>query len=129
MSQNKSTKTTTDVRFGKETCFFPRKIGTQSGERRVDSWQEVEDCLWDMFTDEDEFVTLTLAEIHHNIRYVQACQFQEGITVQLGVEEDDYTRLVEKTCSEAECMDIFREFYESSYVRDFEKYKPVEFFV
>ena len=86
MSQNKSTKTTTDVRFGKETCFFPRKIGTQSGERRVDSWQEVEDCLWDMFTDEDEFVTLTLAEIHHNIRYVQACQFQEGITVQLGVE-------------------------------------------
>jgi len=28
-----------------------------------------------------------------------------------------------------ECMDIFREYYNSSYVRDVEKYQPVAFYV
>lgn len=129
MNQNKDRKTTTDVTFEKVMCSLPRKIGTQSGEKEVHSWQEVEDRLWDMFTDEDEFVTLTMAEIRYHIRYIQACQIQDKITVQLGVEEKDRTKLVEKTCSEAECMDIFREFYDSSYVWDIDKYKPVEFFV
>ncbi len=89
----------------------------------------VEDCILDMLDDEDEFVTLTVGEALHRIRYVQACQFPEGITVQLGIEEGGHTRLVEKTCTEKECLEIFREFYDTASVQNVEAYTPVEFFV
>ncbi len=38
-------------------------------------------------------------------------------------------KVVEKVCSNNECLDIFMEFYESEYVRNMESYQPVEFFV
>ena len=78
---------------------------------------------------EDEFVVLTLADILHQIRFVQAAQIKNGLIVQLGIEEGDRIRLVEKECTREECMDIFREYYNSSYVRDVEKYQPVAFYV
>ena len=122
-------KTTTDITFGITSPTFPRTVGTQNGEREVSSWDQVADCLEDMFDDDNQFVTLTLVEIRHNIRYVQACPNEKGIIVQLGIEEKGRTKLVEKICSETECVDIFRKFYESSHVQGVEDYKPVEFFV
>lgn len=122
-------KTTTDITFHKISPTIPRTVGTQNGTKEVTSWEQVADSLEDMFDDNDQFITLTLKEIHYNIRYVQACQGEDGIIVQLGIEEDEKTKLVEKICSEEECTDIFREFYESSHVQEVENYKPVEFFV
>jgi len=117
------------VRFIKEPCRFRRMLGTQDGDQEVTSWQAVEDSLHQMFRDEERFVTLTAGDIRQNIRYVQSVQGREGILVQLGVEESDYIRLVEKVCSEEECLAVFREFYDDTTVQHLDRYRPVEFFV
>ncbi len=129
MSQREERKTTTDVLFEKTDCNMERNIRTQEIDKMASSWEMVEECLLEMFLDDNEFVTLTIQEIHHNIRFIQACQGKDGIVVQLGIEEGEKVRLVEKECMEDECMDIFYEFYNSTYVKDIETYHPVEFFV
>ena len=122
-------QTTTDVTFGVTTCQSPTVLGSQNGELRNVSWQQVEDGLEEVFDDSNQFLVLTLQEIRHNIRFVQAAQCDQGIVVQLGIEKDNATKLVEKICSEWECTDIFKEFYNSSAVKNPQDYTPVEFFV
>ncbi len=121
-------ETTTDVTFGKVICNAKHTVRTQEIEKTAPSWHMVEECLWDMFEDADEFVVLTVGDARYHIRFIQAAQIAEGITVQLGIEEGEHTRLVEKTCSEDECMEIFQRFYDSSQVQDVERYTPVEFY-
>ena len=130
MDQQQKAKTSTDVTFENKNFPTQNTVSTQTvTDQAVSSFQMVEDYLWDMFGDEDEFVVLTLADILHQIRFVQAAQIKNGLIVQLGIEEGDRIRLVEKECTREECMDIFREYYNSSYVRDGEKYQPVAFYV
>ena len=130
MDQQQKAKTSTDVTFENKNFPTQNTVSTQTvTDQAVSSFQMVEDYLWDMFGDEDEFVVLTLADILHQIRFVQAAQIKKGLIVQLGIEEGDRIRLVEKECTREECMDIFREYYNSSYVRDVEKYQPVAFYV
>ncbi|MDE7229772.1 MAG: hypothetical protein K2N56_04760, partial [Oscillospiraceae bacterium] len=86
-------------------------VRNQCEEVSADSWETVLDFLNKMFDDPEEFVVLSLAEIKHNIGFVQSAQVEGGLTVQLGIEEENGTRLVEKYCSEEECVEIFREFY------------------
>lgn len=88
---------------------------------------DIEDYLYDMFSDEEQFVTLAREKAVYGVRFVQACQARGAIDVQLGIEETGRTRLVEKYCSERECMDIFLHFYDTARVEDIEHYKPVEF--
>lgn len=128
-SRKPKKQTTTDITFGTVTCISPTVLGSQNGERHNVSWQQVEDGLEDVFDDSDQFLVLTLQDISHNIRYVQATQCDEGIVVQLGIEENNATRLVEKICTQQECIDIFQEFYRSSFVKNVQEYKPVEFYV
>ncbi len=130
MDQQQKAKTSTDVTFENKNFPTQNTVSTQTvTDQAVSSFQMVEDYLWEMFGDEDEFVVLTLADILHQIRFVQAAQIKNGLIVQLGIEEGDRIRLVEKECTREECMDIFREYYNSSYVRDVEKYQPVAFYV
>lgn len=125
---DKNRKLTDDVKFGKVNCD-EAYVENQDGKSKADSWMTVADYIYEMFDDSDQFVILTLADIAYNIRYVQAVQVESGINVQIGIEEGGNTKLVEKICSEEECIDIFQEFYESSYVRDIEQYTPVKFWV
>ena len=122
-------QTTTDIAFRTEPCLSPTVLGSQDGELHNVSWQQVEDGLEDVFDDSNQFLVLTLQKIKHNIRYVQTTQCDDGIVVQLGVENNNTTELVEKICSEHECIDIFREFYSSSAVKNLQDYTPVKFFV
>lgn len=128
MNQKEKRETTTDVTFGKVICNGDRTVETQETKKINPSWDVVDECLWDMFEDYDEFVILTVANASDYIRYVQARQIKDGIIVQLGVEEDDHIKLVEKVCTEEECQNIFFEFYNSSHVKNVEEYKPVEFY-
>lgn len=121
--------TTTDITFGTVTCLSPTVLGSQNGELHNVSWDQVEDGLEDVFDDCDQFLVLTLQDIRHNIRYVQATQCDDGIVVQLGIEENNATRLVEKICSQQECIEIFKEFYGSSFVKNVQEYTPVKFFI
>ncbi len=122
-------KTTTDVTFGKVEPLKERKLENQDRTVTDCSRQQVEEFLGDMFDDADQFVILTVPEARYGVRYVQACLGKKGVRVELGIEESEHIRLVEKECSEDECRNIFMEFYEFAFVRDMESYHPVEFFV
>lgn len=103
-------------------------VATQDGESTAKSWDDVMDGINEMFEYEDEFVILTLAKISHGVRYMQARYDDDGIVIQLGTEVKGGILLVEKTgFSEEECVEVFREFYETSAVKDVEEYKEVQF--
>ena len=87
---------------------------------------DIEDYLADMFGDPDQFVILTAPEPRNRVRYVQACVQDEGIEVELGIQEEG-TRLFGKRCTEEECYRIFLDFYDNTFVPDMSEYKPVEF--
>lgn len=87
---------------------------------------DIEDYLADMFAAPDQFVVLTAPEPRRKIRFVQACVQDEGVEVEVGIEEEG-TRLYYKICSEEECYRIFLDFYEDRFVPDWKEYKPVEF--
>ena len=125
MNQNK--ETTTEITFKNTACTSNRTVRTQEIEEQNPSWNMVKECLQTMFEYEDEFVVLTVADAPDGIRFIQAAQIKDGITVQLGIEGITSTRLVEKTYTEEECLEIFQEFYQSSHVQNIEEYHPVEF--
>lgn len=103
-------------------------VRTQNEEKTADSWQTVLDCVNFMIAEGgEEFVVLTLADIKHNIRYVQSAPVGDGFTVELGIEEENGTRLVERLCSAEECVEVFREFYDTSNVSNIDEYSEVKF--
>lgn len=118
-----------EMLFEKTECGVPHNIRTQTVDRAARDREDVLACVRKIFDDEDEFVTLTVGDARHNIRFVQAVQARNGggIIVQLGIEDDKHTRLVEKLCGEEECVEIFREFYSFASVKDLDKYKSVKF--
>ena len=62
--------------------------------------------------DNNQFVTLTLPQALNSVRYIQACSNSGKICVQLGIEDDNSTQLVEKQCSQDECLKLFYDFYD-----------------
>lgn len=105
---------------------MPEELGLTASRMFAGNQIQPGKYILDMFEDEDEFVTLTVGELLHQIRYIQAAQTGSGIIVQLGIEEGEQTRLVEKECTQEECMNIFRVFYESALVQNLEEYAPVK---
>ncbi len=116
----------------KEVVF--QKVKSQQGftlenqERKLTDFRDIdiEDYLADMFVTADQFVILTAPMAQDKVRFVQACTHDDGIEVELGI-EDEGTRLYYKMCSEEECYRIFLDFYEDRFVPDMKEYKPVEF--
>ena len=116
----------------KEVVF--QKVKSQHGftlenqERKLTDFRDIdiEDYLADMFVTADQFVILTAPMAQDKVRFVQACTHDDGIEVELGI-EDEGTRLYYKMCSEEECYRIFLDFYEDRFVPDMKEYKPVEF--
>ena len=116
----------------KEVVF--QKVKSQQGftlenqERKLTDFRDIdiEDYLADMFVTADQFVILTAPMAQDKVRFVRACTHDDGIEVELGI-EDEGTRLYYKMCSEEECYRIFLDFYEDRFVPDMKEYKPVEF--
>ena len=116
----------------KEVVF--QKVSSQQGftlenqDRKLTDFRDVdiEDYLADMFVASDQFVILTAPMAQDKVRFVQACTHDDGIEVELGIEEEG-TRLYYKMCSEEECCRIFLDFYEDRVIPDMGEYKPVEF--
>nr|WP_304430242.1 hypothetical protein [uncultured Acetatifactor sp.] len=116
----------------KEVVF--QKVKSQQGftlenqERKLTDFRDIdiEDYLADMFVTADQFVILTAPMAQDKVRFVQACTHDDGIEVELGI-EDEGTRLYYKMCSEEECYRIFLDFYEDRFIPDMKEYKPVEF--
>ncbi len=70
----------------------------------------IEKYLENLFITPDQFVILTAPEAQYKVRYVQACTHDEGIEVELGIEEEG-TCLYYKMCSQEECRRIFLDFF------------------
>lgn len=118
--------------MGKEIIF--KNVAEQSRftlenqNGRTENFEDVdiEVYLEDMFDDPEQFVILTAPEPRHKVRYVQACVQDEGIEVELGIQEEG-TRLLGRLCTEEECYRIFMDFYDNAFVPDLSEYRPVEF--
>lgn len=92
--------------------------------------EEVEEFLDDLFVTPDQFIVLTAPKAQgQQIRYVQAC-IHDGdvdIEVELGIEEEDGTRLYYRMCTDEECAQIFLDFFDQKLVVDRSEYAPVKF--
>ena len=75
----------------------------------------------------DYFLMLTLPNAIYGIRYIQACECDGLMDVQLAIEKKKYVMLVEKLCDEPECRDIFAHFFDTGKVDGLRSYRPVRF--
>ena len=103
-------------------------LSNQNGSVSNPTKEDLKDYLLCFFNEEDQFIILTLAKAKNGVRYVQAAFAGTKLIVQLGLEENNQTRLVEKVCTQnKDCVDIFRQFYDFGTVDHIEEYSPVQF--
>lgn len=120
--------------FKKENKVVFEKVKDQQGftlenqEEKLTDFMDldIEDFLEDMFATPDQFVVLTAPEAQNKVRYVQACADDDGIEVEIGIEEEG-TVLYYKICSEEECRRIFFSFYNNMFVPNMDEFELVEF--
>ena len=127
--KKKLKKKTTDVDF--EKVEYTGKIKLENNfDGPIDSptWQQVELYINKMIQNNEEFITLTLSEAVYGVRYMQACSVKGGYSLQLGIETDAKTNLVERVCDKKELIERFTQFYEYGFVHDIDQFKPASFF-
>ena len=101
-------------------------LENQERKIKVTGAKDIQDYLDDLFVTEEQFVILTAPKAQHKVRYVQSRVHDDGIEVELGIEEAK-TRLFYKMCSQEECCSIFHDFYQNKFIPNMEEYKPVLF--
>lgn len=92
------------------------------------SWDDVLVRIRKMIDVNDEHVLLTLKQATYGVRYMQAASAPGGYDLQVGMEEGDQTKLVDKIVSEQELLDRFETFYRYGYVDNLGEFKPVQFY-
>ena len=127
--KNSLREITTDVDF--EQVEYTGKMKLENNfDGPIDSptWQQMELYIDKMIQNNEEFITLTLSEAVYGVRYMQACSVKGGYSLQLGVETDTKTNLVEIVCDKKELVERFAQFYKYGFVSDIDQFKPVSFF-
>ncbi|MBP3351313.1 MAG: hypothetical protein J6L65_02795 [Lachnospiraceae bacterium] len=119
-------KTTTDVRFEKVAPQNAMELENQNGVIENCTYLDVEEYLQMMLDDSEQFITLSMPSAPYGIRFVQACRVNEGIDVELGLEQDNQTKLICRVCDEEECRNVFYEFFNTSNVCDRKGYEPIK---
>ena len=103
-------------------------LENQNGRLENPTREDLTDYLNCLFDEDDQFVTLTLAKAKDGVRFVQATFAGAKLIVQLGLEENNKTHLVEKVCDTGkECADIFYQFYDFGIIDRVAEYTPVQF--
>ena len=121
-------KETTDVEFEKVEYTGKMKLENNfDGPIDSPTWQQVQLYINKMLQNNEEFIVLTLSEAMYGVRYMQACDVNGEYTLELGIETDDKTKLVEKVCDKKELVERFQQFYEYGVVHDIDQFKPVSF--
>lgn len=127
--KNISRTKTTDLDFEKVPYTGKMKLENNfDGPIDSPTWQQVQLYLDKVIQNNEEFITLTLSEAVYGVRYMQACSVTGGYSLQLGVETDDKTKLVERVCDKMELAERFAQFYEYGFVHDLDLFKPVTFY-
>ena len=80
--------------------------------------------LDEAFENDEQFLTLSLEKpLYDGVYFVQAARIPDGmISVQLGIEQENGTRLVEKLTDEVTCAKIMMHFLDTAKVEDIENY-------
>lgn len=121
-------KETTDVEFEKVEYTGKMKLENNfDGPIDSPTWQQVQLYINKMLQNNEEFIVLTLSEAVYGVRYMQACDVNGEYSLELGIETDDKTKLVEKVCDKKELVERFEQFYEYGVVHDINQFKPVSF--
>ncbi|MBQ8171675.1 MAG: hypothetical protein IJZ95_06790 [Oscillospiraceae bacterium] len=84
--------------------------------------------LDEAFENNEQFLTLSLEKpLYDGVYFVQAARIPDGsISVQVGIETENGTRLVEKTMDEVSCAKIMIHFLETASVGDIDSYTLVK---
>ncbi len=84
--------------------------------------------LDEAFENDEQFLTLSLEKaLYDGVYFVQAARIPNGmISVQLGIEHENGTRLVEKVTDEVTCAKIMMHFLDTAKVEDIESYSLVK---
>ena len=121
-------KETTDVEFEKVEYTGKMKLENNfDGPIDSPTWQQVQLYINKMIQNNEEFIVLTLSEAMYGVRYMQACDVNGEYSLELGIETDDKTKLVEKVCDKKELVERFAQFYKYGVVHDIDQFKPVSF--
>ena len=124
----KSVKKTTNIDFEKVEYTGKMKLENNfDGPIDSPTWQQVQLYINKMLQNNEEFIVLTLSEAVYGVRYMQACDVNGEYSLELGIETDDKTKLVEKVCDKKELVERFEQFYEYGVVHDINQFKPVSF--
>ena len=127
-SQNKTQNSSKEVVFEKVRQSVPMKLENFYDQPILNpTWDDVEFRIRKMLDTADEHVLLCLGTASYGVRYIQSASIPGGYTLQLGLEQGDQTRLVEKDVTPSEIREIFEKFYKFGIVDDIDKYKPVTF--
>lgn len=129
MFENLFRKKTDKVLFDAVEYCGSNKLENQNGVIENASLQDLERLLQLMLDDPNQFLILTAGNPSYGVSYVQAARIKNNIIdVELGLERDGKSELVQKNCTEEECRAIMTEFFNSTYVEDMDSYKPMQFF-
>lgn len=105
-------------------CFT---IENQDGAAELDNENMIFEYYNVLLADENQFVTITSPQLQNDVRYIQACQLDKGIDIQLGVEKNGKTKLYHKVYSKEEAVSVFKDFYNQRFIPDMSLYELVEF--
>lgn len=104
-------------------------IMAENQDRRVPA--ELNTAMYmldEAFENDEQFLTLSLEKaLYDGVYFVQAARLPNGlITVELGIENENGTKLVEKAMDEVSCAKIMMHFLETAKVEDIESYTLVK---
>ncbi len=122
-------KTTSDVTFQRVDYMAGSRL-ENFYDQPIDNptWEDVTARIRKMMDVNDEHVLLTLKQSVYGVRYMQAASAPGGYDLQVGIEEGDQTKLVDKIVDSKELFDRFEIFYRYAYVDNLGEFKPVEFY-
>ena len=92
------------------------------------TWDDVTARIRKMMDMNDEHVLLTLKQSVYGVRYMQAASAPGGYDLQVGLEEGNQTKLVDKIVGDQELFERFEFFYRYAYVDNLGEFKPVQFY-
>ena len=122
-------KTTSDVTFQRVDYMAGSRL-ENFYDQPIDNptWEDVTARIRKMMDVNDEHVLLTLKQSVYGVRYIQAASAPGGYDLQVGMEEGNQTKLVNKIVDSKELFERFDTFYRYAYVDNLGEFKPVEFY-
>lgn len=127
--RRKDKPVTITIEGNKADCGNRFGIMAENQDRRVPAELNAAMLMLDeAFQNDEQFLTLSLEKaLYDGVYFVQAARIPSGaISVQVGIENDGGTKLVERLTDEVSCAKIMMHFLETARVEDIDDYEVVK---